>query len=255
MPDNELDELGTTWSERFLPSRLFGTFGMALLPTTRLLLCLACVLICYGAGRLMDRVWLGAGAGVTVSADGERIQTEIEAHATMPSRDFAAWHRAVTDANRRFEIESVYRWGDGVESKQAAEELLKSADARSLIEKKYADAPAAILKLVAERRDAGLKVIDADQEATTAEKQQRREKVLRAADYYRFVASGCDTERYFTPRDVAQAAQDLVSADTGLDTGKRNDTISQLRSFVLPPKRLLELDRRQPQGPFGALLT
>ena len=77
MPDNDLDDLATTWSEKFLPARLFSTFGMALFPTTRLLLCLACVLVCYTAGRVLDRIWLGGGAGVTVSVAGERVQTEI----------------------------------------------------------------------------------------------------------------------------------------------------------------------------------
>ena len=254
MADNDLDDLATSWSEKFLPARLFSTFGMALFPTTRLLLCLACVLICYSAGRVLDWVWLSADAGVTVSAEGERVQTEIAAHATMSSRDFATWLLTVADANRRFEIETVYRL-TGAESKEAAEALLEGASARSLIEAELEKEPVKLVDLVAQLREAGLAAIDGDTESSAADKQRRRDALKRAADYFQFIAAGRDTDRYFTPTDAARAADDLVSADTTLEVGPRNDAITRLRKFVLPQRRIAELERRRPQGPFRALMA
>ena len=53
--------------------------------------------------------------------------------------------------------------------------------AQSLLETRHAEETARILKLVTEWCDSSLKSIETDQEATSLEKQQRRETVLRAA--------------------------------------------------------------------------
>lgn len=89
MPDDGAQIRSIAWSETFPFLRLFRSFRFAIQPG-RLLLALACITVCYTAGRLLDAFWVGADGGVAY-VHNDRRNNEINAYVRMSDEQFQAW--------------------------------------------------------------------------------------------------------------------------------------------------------------------
>jgi hypothetical protein len=248
MSNGDVETREVSWAERFGFLRLFRTPWLAAQPV-RLALCLAGVLACYTAGRVLDRIWLSAGQGALVAAETGRT-FEVEAYAAMPARDFEAWKLGVREANKRFETRLVAD-AAGISEAEAAARL-ENERAAAIVAPGREQERGELIEQIEQRRSAAIAAIDATPAGQVTP--VSRDEVYQSADYLRFIAAGRDPDRFFAPTIAAAAVERLVTADTTLNAASRAEMISRLRGLSARQRQLIELRRRASVGPFDALM-
>jgi hypothetical protein len=245
MSEEDFELRSIAWSKSFPFVRLFRTFKLAI-DMRQLTLALACVVICYLGGRVLDRVWCAADAGVLKTPEGP-VQTEIEAYATRNTRQFENWKLQTERSHRRADLRAVMAC-TAVSGADEAESQLATQPAQRLLETEdHQRDVAEVRTLIDDRLASRLDAVDADQNATSSDKQQQREDLLRKADYLRLVLAGCEDSGLISPSEQAVAVE--AFADPGSP-----DEQTWIRSVVDRQRALSEIEKRQAEGPFAALL-
>jgi len=245
MPEEDFELRSIAWSKSFPFVRLFRTFKLAI-DMRQLTLALACVVICYFAGRVLDRVWRAADAGVLKTPEGP-VQTEIAAYATRDTRQFDNWKLQTERSHQRADVRAVMAC-TAVRRADEAESQLATQPAQRLLETEAHEQDVAEVRtLIDDRLASLLDAVDADQNATSSDKQQEREDLRRKADYLRLVLAGCEDSSLFSPSEQAAAVETF--ADPG-----NPDEQTRIRSVVDRQRALSEIEKREPEGPFAALL-
>jgi hypothetical protein len=246
MADEHCNLQRICWSETFPFVRLFSTFRRAI-SFWSLMLGFSCVLSTYVAGRVLDAIWKTSGAGVLVAADpvvgrsGARAAVpvapvrgrtnEIQAFARLAAPAFEEWVRQCQE-----ELEARQAEPDEAEAAPDAEQVAR------------------MLALVDERVDNGLAQIDSDQEASSADREQARQELLRAADVIRLRMSGYDESALGPMPLEATAVVTVLGTDPEVDARQVAEERGQLRSLLAQRQREVERQRLEPRGPFITLL-
>ena len=205
MPEEDFELRSIAWSKSFPFVRLFRTFKLAI-DMRQLTLALACVVICYFAGRVLDRVWRAADAGVLQTPEGP-VQTEIAAYATRDTRQFDNWKLQTERSHQRADVRAVMAC-TAVSGADEAELQLATQPAQSLLKTEDHERDVAEVRtLIDDRLASLLDAIDANEDATSSDKQQQRQDLLREADYLRLVLAGCEDSSLFSPAEQAVAVE------------------------------------------------
>ena len=249
MADEHCNLQSICWSETFPFVRLFATFKRAI-SFWSLMLGFSCVLSTYVAGRVLDVIWMGADSGVLMapggstglrahsgSGSGRGIHvarsgtSEIEAYVRMDAATFEDWV-----SERREE------WGQLQEGQDDAEAVPDPEQVSRM------------LALVDERVEKGLAQIAGDESATSEEKEQDRDALLRSADAIRFKIAGCD-ENYLgvMPPELVVVAT-VLGADPEVDSQQVTEERGELRELLAQCRQRSGLDQSRPRGPFITLL-
>ncbi|MEP0845892.1 MAG: hypothetical protein HRF50_03615 [Phycisphaerae bacterium] len=228
MPGEHVEVGRICWSATLPFVRLFSTFGRAI-SIWPLTLGFLAVTVIYLAGRILDAIWLAAGAGVLVSPD-----------ATMPNEvhAFAAYDR-----------NGYEQWV--VQTRAAASDARVAADG---IDRTALDAELSEFRnWIDQRLDAGLRQLDQDTSRSDADKSQTRRELRIAADVLRVVAGG-KSAAVFGGQSPADAFGRLLAAggqagDAGVarEQARYGGLLNQLET--LAAARAVEA-----RGPFIALL-
>lgn len=228
MPGEHVEVGRICWSATLPFIRLFSTFGRAI-SIWPLTLGFLAVTAIYLAGRILDAIWLAAGAGVLVSPDAT-IPNEIHAFAAYDRNGYEQWNVQTRAAN-----------GD---ARAAAEAIDRNAMDAELSE---------FRNWIDQRLDAGLRQVDQDTSRSDADRSQAQRELRIAADVLRVVAGG-KSAAVFGGRAPADAFGRLLAA--GGQAGEAGVAREQSRyGGLLNQLETLAAARAvEARGPFIALL-
>lgn len=254
MADNGAELRGIVWSQAFPFVRLFRTLRMAL-DVKRLVLALACVLISYLGGRLIfDPIWSPRGGVAAIEHEGRR-HTEIEAYAAGDHAAFEAWRRAAIDAREELAVRALIEAGKAADVSEARQKLARSSLRALLLDEAFETELAALRELVDQRLDAGLEAINQDEKASRADRRERREALIQAADTVRMMLAGSVERRAEAAAERAAAITTIVAADPQVAAEQRADEQARLTTAAATQGRLEQYAATKPRGPFISLLT
>jgi len=247
MGENGVELRSVVWTEVFPFLRLFKTFKLAI-HFTRLLLGLACVAGCYFGGRILDGIWLGAGAGVPVGSDA--AQTEIDAYATRPAAEFKAWKSQVDDARRNTLASAALALGHADNMAVALHQTSTRPAAELTRSEKHTREIAEAREIIDQRLTAALAAVKESTSLSDDAKQKRRDTLRHAADYLRLLLAGQHVKSFGGLTDPMTALANLSADAQGLSAEQRN----LLERVIRAQAALNELEHSRPRGPFIALL-
>jgi hypothetical protein len=242
MADRPGEAQVNTWWYAWPYSRLFRTLKLALNPT-HVLLALACVLLVYLGGRLLDAIW-GERNGVVISAEGE---SEIEAYA----RGFGGeWGEATAQARRERETRALVLSAKAADAR-GAENLLRTSSAGALVrDAAFRTELGSLRGLIATRLTGALAAVDANQTLSSADRRKRREQFRRDADDLRIGLSDSDLPLRPDSEVLAAAADRLLRGDPNIAPAEASENVARMRKAVEIQAWLAASAAMRPRGPF-----
>lgn len=250
MPDNGSELRSINWTQALPFVRLFQTVRLAL-DFKRLALALAAVLLVYLGGTVLDSIWTRGGGGAVVTMLDDRRQSEVEAYATLPYDDFAAWRRLALEERSSAAARVLIVAGAAADVDGARRKLAGTSPDKIVLTPAYREQLAKVRVLVDERLREGLAAIDADKSITGEERGARRKELIGQADLLR--------------RVLATRVARFVGDDTDLDLAiERLTTVggtaapadaNALQKATTAQLALAAWERRQPRGPFRAVMS
>lgn len=246
MPEQGSEVRQIVWSDAFPIVRLFRTTRMALGPK-RMLLGLACVLLVYFAGRLLDAVW----PGVVVAVERGTISSEVQQFARLPQAEFVAWVREAREAPGVLATAALLRLGlfaDPDEARAAYE----SQGFRALV----LDGPTreqirAQISALNSRVQDGVQVLRNNRELSRTERARRTRALHQAADTVKRAL------HMSTPPGAAAAgrldeALERIAAAVPAESGV--EPLADLRTVLKRTTAVAEYQQWRPRGPFISFL-
>ena len=186
--DNGCELRGVAWSQALPFVRLFATLRLSL-GVNRLLLGLACVLLCYVGGRILDGIW-GARHGVVVSRAAGLTQSEIQAYAQGSQTEFDTWRHDAREAAERAGIVAILQARKATGTDDARKLLTTKSLRDILVDADFKQELRDQGKLVNDLEKTGRANIKNDKELGSAEKQRRQTELIDAADTVRRMLGG-----------------------------------------------------------------
>ncbi len=253
MSDNGVELRGIAWSQAFPFVRLFQTLRLAL-DFKRLVLALACVLLTFIGGRILDGVW-PRDSRVVVQARGAGLKTEIEAFAEFNQTDYGIWLHQVTAERERIAILALIEAGKAYNQQDAAKSLASSSLHELLADSsKSKKTMKALEAWVDQRLDAGLAVIDKDKEVPKTDRQDRRDALVDAANIVKMVLIDWRPCGMMTPADVRAALKTVLDASPEGPALPEEVTREELGRILDRQVGLQHYAQLAPLGPFRSLL-
>lgn len=255
MADNGTELRAIAWTQAFPFVRLFRSLPLAL-DLNRLGLALACVLVCYVGGRILDGLWLSGDGGVAVSTDGAALTSEIQVYASGPQSQFEAWRRSARAGREQVAVGGLMAAGLAKDVREARAKLEQASWSLEdlLVTDAFRQDRAWARELIASRLESGLKAIDANAQLTAAEKAERRDRLVGAADTLRRIVAGVGRYgRAGEPQRVA-AMTALLTSDAQARAGQPAEEQARLDAVLRRQEALTEYEGLAPRGPFISLL-
>lgn len=248
MAENGSELRGIAWSQVFPFVRLFKTLRLAL-GINRLLLALACVVLCYLGGRLLDRFW-GTRNGVVALRQAGYTQTEIEVYAQVPHGEFKTWLREARAAAERTATLALLQAHKAANAEEARRALADKPLRSLLIDADFKRQIDELKELVNQLLKSGLAELDKDRDLTAAERGEKRQDLIDSADAVRNMLSG--------PKPAGEAAilagHKAIELLVAVDPQAKARNQADLTSAVARQAQLREYEALQPRGPFISLV-
>ncbi len=225
------------WLEAFPFLRLFRTVGMAL-SFKSLGLSFVAVFLVYLAGRILDVMWVAAGAGVLVDPTplAARQRTEIETYTVQSSAEWQNWRRGAITAREAF---------------------AKNDDA------KFRDDIKAVIALVNSSHESDLAAIDSDKEKNAAEKAAARENLQREYEEAMAQLTGREPVSFGAGRrpvipgtsTLLDVVKKVVHSAPRTQSKPAVEPLVEYQKTLLNAGNILNARRAAPRGVFAALLA
>lgn len=234
------------WSEALPFVRLFGTVGRAI-DLHHLSLALACVVLVYIGGRLLDSLWIRAGGGVMVSDASGGPVSEIEAFARLDGAGYRQWRETTREDHERFENRCLERFSeaDAQQRPRSAREAIQTGqhtrevrEVGDWLERKVRD---------------GLASIEKDTALSAEERRRRSRELQRSADYIRFLLARKPVEA-FSLEEAAMAVPTLLAVQPEPEAARQGEVRSRLERVIERQQALVSLDARWSRGIFVSQL-
>jgi hypothetical protein len=251
MADNGSELRSIAWTQVFPFLRLFRTFKLTL-NLSSLLFGLAAVLGCYLGGRILDGIWLCAGSGVTVAADGQ--ESEVQAYAGRSVDKFVDWKTETQGARQQRVLAAAVALGNAENETEARQKLEQQSATKLLRSKSQEDQVQKALRLVDTYLDGARRAVGKDDKLSADAKRRSREELEHAADSLRLIFTG-HSGRGFAPLTDPTHALSLLSAAAGgeLTPAQREGEAAANRALATQID-LNGLKDSAPRGPFITLL-
>jgi hypothetical protein len=183
MAENGSELRSIAWSQAFPFVRLFKTLRLSL-GVQRLLLALACVLLCYIGGRILDAIW-GTRNGVVALRQAGGLQTEVQVYAQNTHGEFRNWLREARGAADRTAILALRQTREAANDEEARR-LLAGKSLRSImIDSEFESRLQDLNQRVHSLLKTGLADIESDKNLSAVERSQKRQELIDAADTVR----------------------------------------------------------------------
>ncbi len=248
MSENGSELRSIAWLQAFPFVRLFKTLRLAL-GINRLLLALACVLLAYVGGRILDAIW-GTRNGVVAMRQAGDLQTEIQVYAQGKQADFRAWLREARLAAERTGTLALQHARKAASTEDARRALADKPLRAILLDAEFERELRELKQLVDQQLERGRADLVGDKDLSAAERSDKRRALTDAADTVRKMLSGTLPAGEAAVAAGQKAVELLVAVDP--QTKARNQ--AALMEATTRRAQLREYELLQPRGPFRSLL-
>lgn len=254
MADNGAELRGIAWSQAFPFLRLFQTLRLAL-DFKRLMLALACVLLTYIGGVILDSIWLGGGRGVPVMPRGEGRDSAIAAYTQFDQAGYSEWEaRAVAEPELRA-VRALQRFNVAASMEEARRKLDGANLRELLLDADHSKRVKELRTWVTERLKACRDALDDDTGPSAQEKEKRRSELEAAADTLRRALADRRRAAPITDGESMGALMMLLDAEPALAGERRAPLREDLGNALKRQAAVHEYEWLQPRGPFLSLLA
>ena len=248
MAENGSELRSIAWSQSFPFVRLFRTLRLAL-GVNRLLLALACVVLSYLGGRILDGIW-GQRHGVAALAREAGVRNEIEVYSEMGHAEYAVWRREARQAPERMAFQALRQFGKAANEEEARKALADKSLRELLLDAEFRGELTALGKVVAEQLKTGLDALDKNKGLSAEEREEQRDELVNAADTVRRMLAGLLPRGPLATTQGAKAVELLA----GVDPQTRADVQGRLTKAAARQAQLRDYEQLRPRGPFISLL-
>ncbi len=253
MADNGVELRQIVWSQAFPFVRLFRSLRLAL-GFHRLALGLACLLVTYIGGCLLDGIW-GTDGGVPVVNRGTRLQTEIEAYARLNQEEFTQWQDVARSNRQTIGVRGLRSAGLAKSQTDALAKLEADSLRDLLLTDEWRQKLADLRERVDQQFAAGRRALEANTAATAETREERRATLTNAADELLTTLSTDTFPEFLAGANLIPAIATIAQADPDLEPAAQQKLQNELREAVTRQMAWREYDQLEPKGPFRALLV
>jgi len=240
------------WSQAFPFVRVFQTFRLAL-GFNRLVLALACVLCLYLSGRILDAIW-GERNGVVAMPKDEGVINEIQVYASSTHSEFVKWLRGAREAHEQRAIAALLTANVAANADEARRLLKTTALDKLLLDMAFQNETGRLNEMVTRQLKAGLEAIDRNPNLSPADRQQRREELIGAADTVRRMLAGRQPRVPGRAAAGAKAVETIAAADPQAERTAQAQMLADLTKATTRRTQLQQCEELTPRGVFISLL-
>jgi len=252
MAENGSELRKIAWSQALPFVRLFQTTRLAL-GFNRMVLALACVVCIYAGGRILDWIW-SDGGGVTAMPRESGLLTEIQVYTRMGHAEFDEWLRDAREAREQRAVMALLQ-ANVADRESDARQRLATSTLRDLLIDDACEQELTALRLVVDQQlEAGLAAADQDQALSSEEREERRWKLIGAADTVRKLLAGQLRRGPGSATHGAEAIETLVAADPAVEPSAQAENQARLTAAAARQSLLRLHEELAPRGPFISLL-
>ncbi len=249
MAENGSELRSIAWSQAFPFVRLFKTLRLAL-GLQRLVLGLACVLLCYFGGRIFDGIW-GTRNGVVALRQAGGLQTEIQVYAQGTHGDFRNWLHDARGAAERTAFLALRQTRKAANDEEArrllADQSLRAIMVDSEFESRLHDLRGRVNSLL----KTGLADLDNDKDLSATERSRKQRELTDAADTVRRMLAG---SRH-GPDPTGVGGQKSIELIAAVDPTAKVKNQAEMAEATARQALVREYEMLKPRGIFISLFT
>ena len=250
MAENGSELRSIAWSQAFPFVRLFKTLRLAL-GIHRLLLALACVVLCYVVGGcFLDGIW-GTRNGVVVMRQAGGWQTEIQVYAQGRHAELRTWLREARGAAERAGTLALLQAHKAATPEEARRALGDKWLRSIVIDADFERQVRELKQLVGKLLETGSADLDGEKSLTAAERSEKRQQLNEGADTVRQMLSGTAP----TGEAAAVSGQKAIELLVAVDPANKAKNQAALTEATARQAQWREYEALKPRGPFISLLN